>query len=338
MSLKLSRLKQWLTLEDSAKYLSLAIDEDVAAADLLQLALQGDLTLSINLVNSHYARTGLKVPIREAQISKTSIEGQTATGKPPAIHVEELQGEEKDAFLDALIETKAKSHFKAPDASGEHGEIREQMALATTTPLPQSHSFVDFKGDLLPDYSGVLEFDRDSVQQITGVWDLPMVGSESLEIKGAFYDDIEGPDLDWVKLCGVILKHPTANRWANLIERFDDTRKEVEPKNFHPSGSLPEREPLIIRRDELQRFVASLEDSSDNAAPASPDDMPEDVDLLMAAWKAHWKGRVSERDRTTWPLHSNVKQWLIERGMSDRLAGAGATMITPDWARKGGRR
>ncbi len=47
MSLKLSQLKKWLTLEDAAKYLSLTFNEAVETKDLLQLALEGELTLSV---------------------------------------------------------------------------------------------------------------------------------------------------------------------------------------------------------------------------------------------------------------------------------------------------
>ena len=52
MSLKLSSLKRWLTLEDSARYLSLVISEEVSTADLLQLTLEGRLTLSVMFPNT----------------------------------------------------------------------------------------------------------------------------------------------------------------------------------------------------------------------------------------------------------------------------------------------
>jgi hypothetical protein len=54
MPLKLSSLKKWLTLEDSAKYLSLLIGEEVTPADLLQLATQNELTLSLSLAGTHW--------------------------------------------------------------------------------------------------------------------------------------------------------------------------------------------------------------------------------------------------------------------------------------------
>ncbi|MHB9100341.1 MAG: hypothetical protein ACYC2E_02320 [Sulfuricella sp.] len=45
---KLDKLKKWLTIVDAARYLSIAFDEDVSEADVLRLALDGHLKLSVN--------------------------------------------------------------------------------------------------------------------------------------------------------------------------------------------------------------------------------------------------------------------------------------------------
>ena len=47
----LYKLKEWLTAPDAAAHLSMALVEDVTEADVLQLALDGQLTLSVNFVN-----------------------------------------------------------------------------------------------------------------------------------------------------------------------------------------------------------------------------------------------------------------------------------------------
>ncbi len=47
----------------------------------------------------------------------------------------------------------------------------------------------------------------------------------------------------------------------------------------------------------------------------------------------------ADRDnRRTHPTNSKVESWLIEKGFSDRNAKAGATIIRPIWAVKGGRK
>jgi hypothetical protein len=65
--------------------------------------------------------------------------------------------------------------------------------------------------------------------------------------------------------------------------------------------------------------------------------LPEDLDLLITAWRAFWKNS-SQRDRSSWPKKEHVERWLTDKGLSSKNADAGATMISPDWARKGGRR
>jgi len=80
MSLKLSGLKKWLTLEDSAQYLSLLISEQVTPADLLQLAVQNELILSLSLPGRYWA-----VPYSESapkEAASLDISGQADKGTP----------------------------------------------------------------------------------------------------------------------------------------------------------------------------------------------------------------------------------------------------------------
>ena len=55
---KLFNLKQWLTVEDAAKHLSIVFGEPVSKADVFRLALDGELTLSVRFVNGANARPG----------------------------------------------------------------------------------------------------------------------------------------------------------------------------------------------------------------------------------------------------------------------------------------
>jgi hypothetical protein len=64
---KLLGLKQWLTVADAARHLGILFGEDVSEADVLQLALGGHLTLSVNFVNHAYGRCGPVVPAQDAQ-------------------------------------------------------------------------------------------------------------------------------------------------------------------------------------------------------------------------------------------------------------------------------
>lgn len=59
---KLFKLKEWLTVPDAARYLSIAFGEEVTDADVLRLALDGHLKLSVNFVNHAVARSAKWIP------------------------------------------------------------------------------------------------------------------------------------------------------------------------------------------------------------------------------------------------------------------------------------
>jgi hypothetical protein len=55
---ELFKLKEWLTLKDTAQYLSVLFKEDVSEADVLRLGLDGRLKLSVNILNNEAAKPG----------------------------------------------------------------------------------------------------------------------------------------------------------------------------------------------------------------------------------------------------------------------------------------
>ncbi|KGD95262.1 MULTISPECIES: hypothetical protein [Achromobacter] len=103
---KLFTLKQWVTLADAAKYLSVSFGEHVTEADVIQLALDGHLRLSIRLLASYlYARRWYKKPASEIeyeeveyQLNEGASTGQSVfTRREPVdgevIHLPEFCGE-----------------------------------------------------------------------------------------------------------------------------------------------------------------------------------------------------------------------------------------------------
>jgi hypothetical protein len=55
---KLLKLKKWLTIPEAARHLSNLFDEEVSEADVLRLALDRHLKLSVNFVNQVYGKRG----------------------------------------------------------------------------------------------------------------------------------------------------------------------------------------------------------------------------------------------------------------------------------------
>jgi hypothetical protein len=63
---KLLKLKEWLTVPDSAGHLSILFGENVTEADVLRLALDGHLTLSVHFVNNAQAKCVRTIPLAQA--------------------------------------------------------------------------------------------------------------------------------------------------------------------------------------------------------------------------------------------------------------------------------
>ena len=80
---KLFKLKEWLTISDAAKHISSAINEPVLEADVLQLALDGHLKISVHLVNGAYARKCAVVDILEVEWDEMPTLDGTGTIKIP---------------------------------------------------------------------------------------------------------------------------------------------------------------------------------------------------------------------------------------------------------------
>ena len=71
---KLFNLKEWLTIPDTARHLSIVFGEDVSEADVLRLALDGRLQLSVYFVNNANARCGKVVGYDQVEWYETPPE------------------------------------------------------------------------------------------------------------------------------------------------------------------------------------------------------------------------------------------------------------------------
>ena len=55
---KLFKLKEWLTIPETASHLSIILGEEVTDADILQLAIETHLTISVYFVNEAHVNYG----------------------------------------------------------------------------------------------------------------------------------------------------------------------------------------------------------------------------------------------------------------------------------------
>lgn len=344
---KLFNLKEWLTVADAARHLSIAFGEDVTEADVLRLALDGSLRLSIYFVNHAKARCGKVVPWKETEW--TLFPGlDQLVGSQPAKKVHyDLDARPCPAKLEAL--------FK--ELSPE--EIQK------FTPVLRSLNIDDERYLTL----------SEDVATLQGVWDLPMIGAERLDIEHEYQNLTGGPSVTLENLDGAFvegsdgqicqlqedwdeneyvagsssqlksLKRHIAEKGIegaeaeSLLNRHSEQRKEflekrrTRPKkeNYYPAGGLPKDAVIVVRTEALREFERHCNDSP---LPTSRAYVSDKLAKLNQAAERFW-GNADRDDRGTHEDNATVAAWLVQQGFSQTLAEKAATIIRPEWAPTG---
>lgn len=206
---KLFKLKEWLTVADSARHLTIAFGEEVIEADVLRFALDGHLQLSVNFVNHAHARCGQIVPWEETEWLLV----------PPLIKTptkEREQGSTPDKVLKCPPKLQALWNEIPPNERGELIPILRSLKIDDERFLTLS----------------------DKVVTITGVWDLSMIGNEQLDIEHAYQNLTGGPAVTLQGMDGAFV-HKSDRQMYQVQEDFD--------VNVYQSGSTAQLEQLKIK-------------------------------------------------------------------------------------------
>lgn len=255
---KLFNLKKWLTLPEAARHLSVVCDETVTEADILQLALEGHLILSVNLVNHAYVKPGKVVNFDDDKLVESLMQG---------IYPEQLDWCES---------------FQPEKPMLMNLRIGKDRYLKT----------------------------EEKVVVIEGVWDLPMIGGESIYVQEKYHELIGGPDVELICIDGayvqgegeVICKlqdqfedddiyNPSAARSKQFhrlrrleLNKCNNRRKEKllalrkeklekltekeerwrKLDRYYPAFTLPENSMLVVRTEALRVFEQLLSDNQKN--------------------------------------------------------------------------
>lgn len=271
---KLFKLKEWLTIQDAARYLSNIFGEEVNEADILRLALDGHLKLSVNFVNHTQGKCGKVVPFSQSKwklFPRIKHEIHITPVYPPAKILEcPPDLEEK---LKEILEAERDNYFTLPEG-------------------------------LIIDEERVLEL-GENVTSIKGVWDLSMIGAERIDIEYQYQQITGGPEVTLQALDGAFIertdgavfqlqtdyedneysagsnaqletlkRHITNNKIEQaeaqqLLDKHKQDRKEFlelraskpNAQNYFPAGGLPEDGVLVVRTDALRNFEQSLNET-----------------------------------------------------------------------------
>jgi len=227
---KLLKLKEWLTVPEAAKYLSTIFGEEVNEADVLRLALDRHLKLSVLFVNHAHAMRGDSfVPFKEWEEnfrSKFSWENMEVTIGPEnmltfrvpeygdVLYAGKLSGVPGRDKWDEIQLDKLKMDF-LDDYSPE---TQADLLASVVEALIEDHKKVSetFKGKVPP---SITSFHK-GFRSIEGVWDLPLLGSERLDIEHKYQQLTDGPAVTLIVIDGTFVENQSGEVWQ-LQNQFD---------------------------------------------------------------------------------------------------------------------
>jgi len=250
----LLKLKKLLTLAETAKHLSIICGEEVSEADILRLALDGQLILSVNFVNPTFAKIG-KV------VDKSGV----------------IWGEPQKPFIEGMLNL--------------HDKNNDKSELVIKSTYIGAEKYLNLNG---------------KVTTIDGVWDLPMIGDERLDIENRFQSLTNGPevtemgfggiyvDSGW-GIMGMLQEYFGKKGWSNyqksqyakilklernncnnrrreniLIQRKERFRALCEENDrlsegmYLDSSSLPKNCVLVVRTRELRKLEQKISNGSND--------------------------------------------------------------------------
>lgn len=323
---KLFKLKGWLSVDEAAHHLSTVLREQVSKADIYRLALDGHLRLSVNLVNHAVGNIGKVVPIADAGFHIL-----------PALN----RGGGRGAEFNRAV----------PRA----GELEAQMKwIADHRELLDDGEYILMQRGVPYSETQVISL-QESVTTLRGLWDLPMLGAEALDIQHALLQEVEGPELTLVNIEGTFLVSPDGERFARLLEHYSENEfvkdgKDREkypygdPKSYFPAGGIPSDAQVVVRTGALADFVSSLEgDEGQPSRELRADARKTYARIIGALWmKAHGDGGRGRLSKDPYTAAKSVAATLAELGLespdadrigrvlSQEVAAAGIRIGTSD--------
>lgn len=217
---RLLSLKEWLTLDDTAKHLSIVFGEEVSRADVLRLALDRHLTLSVDFVNRARAKKGRLAPLEDCLFTVL-----------PPVSAGLAKGDATND-LDRLQIGRRLTYSELSELSpADQDRIKNHELLI----VPDAINFGDGRFLIL----------EQKVESLSGVWDLPMVGGEEIDVQHRYQMETDGPSVDLMNIEGAFVSR--GDIVCQLQDDFDDN--EYEPGAKVRGEMLEQR----IKEEDLPR-------------------------------------------------------------------------------------
>lgn len=313
-------LKKWLTIKEAAKSLSISVGEKVTEADVLRFALDGHLTLSVYFVNGAVARRGEIV----------SLEDTNWTLIPQPLNAPGIVILEQDPELPPAVMPQ-----RLQELVRENPQMTELGLTPLMTSVPAGQDCYINLGEEIFHISG-------------GVWDLPLIGYEQVDVEDAYQQKTKGPAVALRGTNGAFVRddiyvyqlqeicedspdttgtqsifklvtqllHGDEKRRNEAKEQLqqhgEDRTKDCEVgRRYEPAEGLPEGSVLVVRTSSLREFMETH--LTDEAQPEKPLHASErkSVGQIIAALAAMAKLDLSSEYKTT----SIMRAAAAEKGL-----------------------
>ena len=256
---KIFKMKKWLTLEEAARRLSSSAEESISEADVLRLALDGELTLSVDFVNHARGKPWVRVPLDNARTWTYDPGFFGSEGEPYEVIVG-VSLNENEVLEPLQVEAPVilRGVFDLTMWGGEALDVEHIYQELTDGPpvdlMNIEGAFVQGQPGM---YFQLLESFEDngyspgSKAQLAHIEDRILtedIGLEQAEKMRALYKE-------------------------RRIEFLDKASKNKEIDNYYPASGLPDSCRLVVRNESIRqledKLLADEVTSSDQSSQAS---------------------------------------------------------------------
>ncbi|VXD08619.1 conserved hypothetical protein [Enterobacterales bacterium 8AC] len=260
MRSKLLKVKKWVDLNEAAMRLSIALDEPVNALDLMELALDDELILSV------------KLPFDKKYVARKMWRKYTPMGE----RLRELFQFEN--FFSGGGKNKDDEDYIKKENEYLMSKYIEFLEANTNSDLSEEQKKFDFYCNSIK----MPEWEYGEIDYLEGsIYELSMLGSEHIDVMWLIQKNKEMEMDELTNLDGVILRDSGGDLY-NLQEKVDEdyinSRKDDEhgklgsqnkiikrfrlnPRHYFPAGGLPAGCELGMSPANMSKFEAKLSES-----------------------------------------------------------------------------
>lgn len=294
---KLFKLRDWLSLEEAAAQLSSALSEGVTVADILQLSLARRIKLSAYFVNHATALFGKLVAVANANLQLV----------PPLLS-DKRNWPSHESYDPVGLDFPESGREQQLRWISDHEKLLEDRKVIIT-----------YAGQVHPDGEHVLEFEC-AIETLKGVWDLPMIGGERLDVEHRLQMELGGPEVTVCCLNGAFVQSVDGQSYAWIRERVptQSKSKKRDPEHppswrdaadFYPAGGLPQDVQLVVRPAALVEFIDTLDQPrTRRSAAVNPRERANLLSIVAAMRKL-----LRSQDGGKFPSDAKIIELLVER-------------------------